>query len=100
MRYRGACSQGKASVIWRAIQSAVGLVVTLIQTKWRRWSLMITSRHNEQINRTNMRGVIAQKGLPALRWRPASSDHVFGHGRVGDREAQLEQLAVDARRSP
>ena len=33
MRYRGACSQGKASVIWRAIQSAVGLVVTLVQTR-------------------------------------------------------------------
>lgn len=33
MRYRGACSQGKASVICRAIQSAVGLVVTLIHTR-------------------------------------------------------------------
>ena len=57
-------------------------------------------RYDEQINRTNLRDVIAQEGLPALRWRPASSDHVFGHGRLGDLEAQLEQLAVDARRSP
>src|SRR4051794_9072371 len=32
MRYPGADSQGKASVIWRAIHSAVGLFVTPIQT--------------------------------------------------------------------
>src|SRR5262245_41120146 len=56
--------------------------------------------HDKQINRTNMRDVIAQEGLPALRWRPTPSDHVLGHGRVGDLEAQLEQLAVDARRTP
>ena len=33
----------KASVIWRAIQSAVGLAVTLIQTSWRRSRRMITN---------------------------------------------------------
>ena len=32
----------EASVIWRAIQSAVGLAVTLVHTRWRRWSRMIT----------------------------------------------------------
>jgi hypothetical protein len=56
--------------------------------------------HDEQVNRTNMRDVIAQEGLPALRWRSASSNHVLGHGRLGDLEAQLEQLTVDARRTP
>ena len=34
----GADSQGNASVIWRAIQSAVGLFVTAIQTSSRRSS--------------------------------------------------------------
>ena len=57
-------------------------------------------RHDEQVDRTDVRDVIAQEGLPALRWRPASSDHVLGDGRLGDLEAQLEQLAVDARRTP
>src|SRR3954465_13302613 len=38
MRYPGADFQGKASVIWRAIHSAVGLFVTPIQTSSRRAS--------------------------------------------------------------
>src|SRR3954452_5803437 len=38
MRYPGADSQGKASVIWRAIHSAVGVFVTPIQTSSRRSS--------------------------------------------------------------
>ena len=36
MKYLGACSHGKASVIWRATHSAVGLAVTLIHTRRRR----------------------------------------------------------------
>jgi hypothetical protein len=32
IRYCGVSSQGNASVSWRAIYSAVGFVVTLIQT--------------------------------------------------------------------
>src|SRR5262249_39981099 len=56
--------------------------------------------HDKQINRANMRDVIAKESLPALRWRFAPSDHVLGHGRLGDLEAQLEQLAMDARRTP
>src|SRR3954449_10638631 len=38
IRSVGADSQGNASVIWRAIQSAVGLFVTAIQTSSRRSS--------------------------------------------------------------
>jgi hypothetical protein len=61
--------------------------------------LEANSGHDEQVNRTNMRGVIAKESLPAMRWRSAPSDHILGHGRLGDLEAQLEQLAVDARRT-
>src|SRR5260221_10253496 len=43
---RGAPSQGKASVIWRAIHSAVGLVVTLIQTRSPRSIRTITKPHS------------------------------------------------------
>ena len=42
MRYRGASSHGKASVIWCAIHPAVGFVVTLIQTRSLRSSRMMT----------------------------------------------------------
>jgi hypothetical protein len=96
MRYWGACSQGKASVIWRAIQSAVGFgsdvdpdqVASLEPDDHQPIEqLEASGRHDEQINRTNVRDMIAKEGLPALRWRPASSDHVLGHGRLTDVKA-------------
>src|SRR5258706_14635388 len=45
---RGAPSQGKASVIWRAIHSAVGWVVTLIQTRSPRSIRTITKGEQEK----------------------------------------------------
>ena len=42
MRYRGAWSHGKASVIWREIHSAVGFAVTPNDTQSRRPCRMIT----------------------------------------------------------
>src|SRR5438874_8385366 len=57
-------------------------------------------RHYEQIHRRNTVGMIAQKGLPALRrWRP-SPRHVFCHAGLSDIDAKLEQFAVDPRCSP
>src|SRR6516164_6201590 len=44
--------------------------------------------------------MIAQKGLPPLRWWLPSPRHVFGHGGLPDIDAKLEQLAVDPRCSP
>src|SRR5471032_512544 len=44
MRYRGAWSQGKASVIWREIHSAVGFSVTPNDSQIRRPCRMMT-RH-------------------------------------------------------
>jgi hypothetical protein len=57
-------------------------------------------RHHEQVDGADVRHVVAQEGLPALRWWAPSSDHVLGHCRLGDLEAQPEQLVVDARRTP
>src|ERR1700746_1884036 len=45
-------------------------------------------------------GMIAQKGLPALRWRLPSPGHVFCHGGLPDIDAKLEQFAMDPWRSP
>src|SRR6516164_136763 len=57
-------------------------------------------RDYEQIHRRNAIGVVAQKGLPALRrWLP-SPHHVFCHGGLPDIDAKLEQFAVDPRGSP
>src|SRR5262245_27497990 len=41
-------------------------------------------RHDKQIYRINMRDVIAQEDLPALRWRSASANHVLSDSRLGD----------------
>src|SRR5262249_17682796 len=49
---------------------------------------------------SDVRRVVAQKGAPSLTWWPRSLDHVLGHRRLGDLKAELEQLAVNARRSP
>jgi hypothetical protein len=48
-------------------------------------------RDYEQIHRRNAVGVIAQKGLPALRRWPPSPRHVFCHGGLPDIDAKLEQ---------
>ena len=37
-------------------------------------------RHNTHIDRGKCIGVIAQKRLPALGWRPSTAWHVFRHG--------------------
>ena len=62
--------------------------------------LEANGRHDKHINGGDVRRMIAKEGLPALgRW-PQPPLHVFGNCRLGDIEAQLEQLAMDARRSP
>jgi hypothetical protein len=62
--------------------------------------LEANGRHDKHINGGDVRRVIAEKGLPDLgRW-PLPSLHVLGNCRLGDIEAQLEQLTVDAWRSP
>jgi hypothetical protein len=55
---------------------------------------------NEQVHGGNILGMITQKDAPRLAWRPAPLDHVFGDTRLRDLKTELEQLAVDAWRSP
>src|ERR1019366_2733861 len=57
-------------------------------------------RDNEQIHGSNVRRVVPQKGAPSLTWRSASLDHVLGDARLRDFKPELEQLAVDAWRTP
>src|SRR5207253_7527182 len=57
-------------------------------------------RNNEQVHGGDVRRVVTQEGAPALRRRSASLDHVLRDARLSDLKAELEQLAMDARRSP
>src|SRR5665213_3894180 len=57
-------------------------------------------RDNEQVHGGDIWGMIAQESAPSLAWRPASLDHVLSDARLRDLNAELEQFAVDAWRSP
>ena len=57
------------------------------------------SWNNEQIHGGNVRCVVTQEGAPALGRRSTSLDHVLRDARLSDLEAELEQLAMNARRS-
>src|SRR6202162_3162400 len=57
-------------------------------------------RHDEHIDRSNPISVIADKGSPALGRRVSSPDYVLGHAGLADLDAELEEFAMDPRRSP
>src|SRR6266446_1511905 len=57
-------------------------------------------RHDEHIHRSDPVSVIAQERLPTLRRGFSSFEHIFGHARLSDIDAELEQLSMDPRRSP
>src|SRR5262247_1245727 len=42
----------------------------------------------------------AQEGRPTLTRSSGTFDHVLGDGRFSDRDAELEQFAMDPRRTP
>jgi hypothetical protein len=50
--------------------------------------------------RPHRAGVVMQEGEPSLAWRSPSPHHVFGDARLRDLKPELEQLAMDAGRSP
>src|SRR6266446_7897886 len=62
--------------------------------------LEANGRNNEQVDGSDIRGVVTQEGAPSLGRRPASLDHVLRDAGLRDFEAELEQLAMDARRTP
>src|SRR5947208_4871624 len=55
------------------------------------------ARNNEQVHGGDVRSVVTQEGAPSLGRRSTSLDHVR---RLSDLEAELEYLAMDARRTP
>ena len=55
---------------------------------------------HEQIQGCDVWHMVAQQGAPALTARAAVYlGHVLGDGRLSHREAEFEQLAMDARRA-
>src|SRR5438874_3450530 len=58
------------------------------------------ARNNEQVHGGDVRRVVTQEGAPALGRRSTSLDHVLRDARLSDLKAELEQLAMDARRTP
>src|SRR5438105_2522713 len=55
---------------------------------------------NEQVHGGDVRCVVTQEGAPSLGRRSTSLDHVLRHARLSDVEAEFEQLAMNARRTP
>jgi hypothetical protein len=56
--------------------------------------------NNEQVHGGNVRRVVTQEGPASLAgWRP-SLDHVLGDAGLSDLKSELEQFAVNARRTP
>src|SRR3981189_2553908 len=62
--------------------------------------LKANGRHDEQIHGGDVRRVVSQKGPPFLTWRPASLDQILGDICWSYAKHELEQFAVDARRTP
>ena len=57
-------------------------------------------RDGEEIHRAQCRDVIREEGSPCLRGRATRPPHNPGDGSLRDLNAQLAQLAVDARSAP
>ena len=57
-------------------------------------------RDHEQIHRCDAVGMIAKKGLPALRWWPPSPHHLLCNRGLPDIDAELKQFAMYPRCSP
>src|SRR5437016_7629908 len=57
-------------------------------------------RDNEQVHGGDVRCVVTQEGAPSLGRRSISFDHILRNAGLTDLEAELEQLAMNARRSP
>src|SRR5437016_5754168 len=57
-------------------------------------------RDREEIQRDQILGVVLQKRAPRLRRRPPRPDHELRNRRLRYRQAQLQELAVNPRRTP
>src|SRR5262249_2549953 len=52
-------------------------------------------RNDEHVHRCDGIGMIVKKRLPALRWWPLPSRHIFCNGCLPDIDSELEQFAMD-----
>src|SRR3984885_14265179 len=57
-------------------------------------------RNHEKVHRGDAVGVVAKKGLPSLRPRTSLAGYILGDAGLADLDAELEQFAMDPRRSP
>lgn len=57
-------------------------------------------RHAQHVDRDDRPCVIAQKGFPALDWPAGPLQYVFRNGGLGQAEAELQEFAMNARRTP
>jgi hypothetical protein len=58
-------------------------------------------RHNKEVRRHDLLKMIREERSPRLRWRLCvSAADVLGDGRLRHNDAQLDQFAVNPRRSP
>jgi hypothetical protein len=109
MIYRGAWSHGNASVIWREIHSAVGFCrhakrhpksSSVAHNDKTIQNLECDRRQGKEVDRRDVVEVIAEKRPPALRRWPRVAAHVPSDRRLGDLEAELEQLTMNTRCVP
>ncbi len=63
-------------------------------------NLECNRRQHKEVDRRDAVGVIAEKRPPALRRWPRVAAHVPSDRRLGDLEAELEQLTMNTRRAP
>jgi hypothetical protein len=56
--------------------------------------------HRKEVNRDDVPDVVSEERPPGLRGLGTTRGHEAGDGALGDVDAELEELAVDARRTP
>ena len=56
--------------------------------------------HDEEIGGHDLIDVIGEERPPGLGRRAPAASHVSGHGRLTDVDAELQEFAVDSRRTP
>ena len=56
--------------------------------------------HGEEVDRSELRHVVVEKGLPGLGRRLLMADHVFRHGSLGDLDTQFQKFAANPGYAP
>jgi hypothetical protein len=95
-------------VTWRSIHSAVGCgvidpdKVSALQSNDDEdiEQVEAKSRGNEQVHDGDVRRMVTKEDAPSLGRRSASLAHILRDAGLSDLKAELDQLAMDARRSP